>query len=85
MMYEVIGECWPEAVKSIGVLDIKVLGSFLIVGSDSQVWEDEGRYPRAQTGMQAERKCFIEPEIYELKLKLSPSVDLPEAVEDADS
>lgn len=37
MIYEVIGECWPEAVKSIDVLDIKVLGSFLIVESDSQV------------------------------------------------
>lgn len=35
--------------------------------------------------MQAERKCFVEPEIYELKLKLSSSVDLPEGVEDADS
>lgn len=37
MIYEVIGEGWPEAVKTIGVLDIRVLGSFLTVGADSQV------------------------------------------------
>lgn len=36
--------------------------------------------------MPAERKkCCVEPEIYELKLKLSPSMDLPAGVEDADS
>ena len=37
MVCEVIGEGLPEAVKTIGVLDIRVLGSFLTVGADSQV------------------------------------------------
>ena len=36
-IYEVTGERRPEAVKTTGVLDIRVLGSFLIVGASSQV------------------------------------------------